>query len=111
MTYFLWLLLFVWLPQLALIALFPRTLWAYRRTLIACTMWSLIFSVPWELWAVHTEIWIFPPHTNIGGLFLGVPLEEYLFIGFVGLFIASATVITKAKRGPRMTEPGRNAAL
>ncbi len=94
-TYIGWLALFVWLPLLTLWVLYFQTLRRYKRTMIFCVFWALVFSVPWDWWAIRTRIWIFPPDTNVGIWVGGIPLEEYLFIIFVTALISTITLVLR----------------
>ncbi|OGH42612.1 MAG: hypothetical protein A3H79_03435 [Candidatus Levybacteria bacterium RIFCSPLOWO2_02_FULL_36_8b] len=69
----------------------------YKKTLFACVFWALVFSVPWDYWAIKTKIWNFPNNTNLGIWFGGLPLEEYLFIIFVTFEISTLTLVLKNK--------------
>lgn len=93
--YLKWLLIFVWLPTLFLWLKNFDLLRRYTSTLSLCIIFALIFSVPWDLWAIKTKIWVFPQDTNLGIWFGGLPLEEYLFIIFVTLEIGSLTLVLK----------------
>lgn len=97
MSYLWWLTLFVFVPQAILLTQF-RILLRYWRTLLFCILWSLAFGAPWDIWAVNTKIWTFPDDTNVG-LWVGIPLEEYLFIVFVTLLVSSITLVVRARLG------------
>jgi len=66
--------------------------------MLFCVSWALVFSVPWDLWAIRTNIWMFPGTTNVG-LWFGLPLEEYFFIMFVTLLLSSITIVLKVRFG------------
>lgn len=95
--YLIWLSIFVWIPTLLLWTTNFNILRRYKKTLILCIFAALVFSIPWDYWATGTKIWIFPKETNLGILFGGLPLEEYLFIIFVTLEISTITLIVKNK--------------
>jgi len=59
--------------------------------------WAVVFSAPWDFWAVQTQIWIFPEETNVGLLLGGVPIEEYLFYTFVTALVSTITLILKSR--------------
>ena len=93
--YIKWLLIFVWLPTLILWITNFHFLKRYKRTLLFCIFWALVFSVPWDYWAIRTKIWVFPKDTNLGFLVSGLPFEEYLFIIFVTFEISTLTLVLK----------------
>ena len=92
-SYPLWLLLFLTLP-LALIWLFKfRTLLKYRVVLMLIALGCLIVSVPWDILSVNDHIWYFSEPYILGVWLLGLPIEEYAYILFVGLLSASVTIL------------------
>lgn len=95
MQYLLWLSLFVWLPIAMIWGFNHALLWKYRRTLLYAMFFALVFSVPWDIYAVLTKIWFFPPEGNAGIFLLGLPIEEYLFITTTTLMLASVTIVAK----------------
>jgi lycopene cyclase domain-containing protein len=97
LTYINWLTIFVWLPLAILWMTNFRVMWKYKRTIGFCVFCALVFSVPWDLWAIYTKIWIFPADTNMGLWFAGLPLEEYLFIIFVTILLSTITLILREK--------------
>jgi lycopene cyclase domain-containing protein len=98
MDYLRWLTYCVWIPQLLLLATNFKIIVRYWRTILFCIFWALIFSVPWDLWAIGSNIWMFPPETNVG-LWFGLPLEEYFFIIFVTVLISSLTIVVRVRLG------------
>jgi len=96
-TYLTWLLIFVWLPTLLLWITNFHTLRLYTKTLSLCIFFALVFSTPWDYWAIKTKIWVFPQDTNLGIWFGGLPLEEYLFIIFVTFEVSTLTLVLKHK--------------
>jgi lycopene cyclase domain-containing protein len=102
MTYLAWLTLFVWVPQIVLLVTNFELLWGYRRTLSWCVFWALVFSIPWDWWAIRTKVWVFPSDTNLGVWIGGLPLEEYLFIIFVTLLVSSLTLVLKGRARVRL---------
>ena len=104
MTYIYWLSIFVWLPLLLMWAFNLRYLLSYKKTFLLCIFWSLVFSVPWDYWAIRTQIWIFPADTNLGIWIGGLPLEEYFFIVFVTLLASTITLLLKRRFERRLTQ-------
>ena len=102
MTYLFWLLVFLWGPQLVLFLFYGPMLWRYRKTLILCMISALIFSVPWDWWAISSGTWMFPAGGNLGVRIGASPLEEYLFIIFATLFMSSITLVLRNLLGSRL---------
>ena len=97
MAYIYWLIIFVWLPIIVLWAINWKYLSQYKKTFLYCIIWALIFSIPWDIWAVQTQIWLFPQDTNIGFWIGGLPLEEYLFMIFVTLLISTIALLLRKR--------------
>ena len=97
MAYLLWLTLFVWIPLALMWLVEWRYLWRFRRVFLKFIGWALLFSVPWDFWAIQSKIWLFPPDTNVGVWIGGLPLEEYLFIIFVTLLVSTATIVVRKR--------------
>ncbi len=97
MAYIYWLSIFVWLPLLILWAINWKYLARYKKTFLYCIGWALLFSIPWDIWAVQKQIWIFPHNTNIGVWIGGLPMEEYLFIIFVTMLISTTVLLLKKR--------------
>jgi len=92
-SYPLWLLLFLTLP-LALIWIFKfQTLIRYKLALTLTTIGCLILSVPWDILSVNDHIWYFSKPHIVGVWLLGLPIEEYVYISFVGLLASSVTIL------------------
>jgi lycopene cyclase domain-containing protein len=91
--YFLWLLLFVGLPLVVLWILFPGVLLKYRSTYLYCIAGSLLISIPWDIIAVLTDIWRFPQGCCQGPVIVSLPIEEYVFICAVALYISTLSLI------------------
>lgn len=96
-AYLIWLTIFVWVPIVGLWAYKPKVMWRYRKTLALCIFWALVFSIPWDVWAVRVNVWMFPADTNLGIILGSLPLEEYFFIIFVTLLVASFTLLLKER--------------
>ena len=97
MAYIYWLTIFVWIPLIFLWIQNWGYLIHYKKTVLYCALWALIFSVPWDFWAIQTRIWIFPPDTNVGFWIGGIPLEEYFFIIFVTMLVSTVTLLFKRR--------------
>lgn len=97
MVYIYWLSIFVWLPLIVLWAINWRYLLQYRKTFLYCVIWALIFSIPWDIWAVRADIWHFPQDTNVGFRISGLPLEEYFFMIFVTMLLSTVVLLLKKR--------------
>lgn len=97
MAYLFWLAIFVWLPLAVLWATHWSYLSRYWRTFLYCALAALIFSIPWDLWAVEMQIWFFPAATHLGPTLLGLPMEEYLFMVFVTLLVATFALVARKR--------------
>jgi lycopene cyclase domain-containing protein len=98
-SYPLWLLLFLTLP-LGLIWLVKfRTLLKYRVALTLTAIGCLALAVPWDILSVGDRIWYFSKPYILGAWLLGLPVEEYVYILFVGLLSASVTVLVWERYG------------
>ena len=92
-SYRLWLLIFLTLP-LGLIWCFRfQRLMQYRLVLTLTSLGCLALAVPWDILAVKDHIWYFSEPYILGVWMLGLPIEEYVYILFVGLLSASVTVL------------------
>ena len=104
MAYIYWLTIFVWVPIILLWIRNWEYLIRYKRTVLYCVLWALIFSVPWDFWAIQTRIWIFPSDTNVGFWIGSIPLEEYFFIIFVTMLISTVSLLFKRRLERGMVE-------
>jgi lycopene cyclase domain-containing protein len=92
LTYLLWLLLFIGLPLLGLLW-WRRLLWRQRRALGWTLLGSLVGGWAWDALAVQVGTWYYDP-ANIAGIWwLGLPLEEWLWVTGVTLLFGGVTVI------------------
>jgi 15-cis-phytoene synthase/lycopene beta-cyclase len=72
-----------------------RILRRYKRTVGSCVLAALVFSIPWDGWAIKSEIWKFPATTNLG-IRLGVfPLEEIVFYIGATILLSSLTLVLR----------------
>jgi len=100
-SYSLWLLIFLTLP-LALIWSFKfRTLLKYRLALFLTALACLALAVPWDMLAVSDHIWYFSRPYILGVWLLGLPVEDYVYILFVGLLSSSVTILVWDRYGVR----------
>lgn len=98
MSYLLWLFVFIWLPTFILWLFNFSLLWRYKKILIYAMIGALSISIPWDILAISNHIWYFPKQ-GIVGIYLGIiPLEEYLYMTTVTLFVASVVLIFREKK-------------
>ena len=100
MQYIFWLIFFVWIPTVAIWTWQPQLLWKYRRTLAWAMFWSVVFSLPWDIYAVQTKIWFFPPEGNWGVFIYDLPIEEILFMTTSTLMVGSVAIVAKYRLFP-----------
>jgi lycopene cyclase domain-containing protein len=91
-TYLIWLGLFIGLPLFGLLRWWPW-LWQQRRALGLASLGSLLGGWAWDAWAVQFGVWFYEPGNIIGWWFLGLPLEEWLWIVGVTLMFGGLTVV------------------
>lgn len=97
MNYIFWLATFIWIPTFILWYKNFALLWKYWRTFAYAMFFAVLFSYPWDVLAVKNDIWFFPQRGNLNIYIAELPLEEYLFMITVTLFVATVTVIFKYK--------------
>ena len=97
MKYLLWLTAFVWLPTIYLWARYPEIIKTYWKSIFGCGLGALLVSLPWDHWAIKNGVWFFPEGSLSGHWFLGLPLEEYLFIFFVPVCAATFFILMAKK--------------
>ncbi len=99
-TYLIWLALFIALPLTLLWLIWPRVLWAQRRALAWTSLGALVGGWLWDGLAIQVGVWYYAPETIAGLWFLGMPLEEWLWIVGVTLLFGSTTVVLLHYRPP-----------
>ncbi len=98
-TYLLLLLLFVGLPLLFIAWRWPRALWRQRRALGWTILGSLVGGWGWDAIAVRWGIWYFEPAHIANLWFLGLPLEEWIWIAGTTSLFATLTVVLMERPG------------
>jgi len=104
-TYLIWLALFLGLPILLLCARWPRAIWAQRRALGWTTLGALVGGWLWDGLAIHAHIWYYEPAKIAGLWWLGMPLEEWLWIAGVTLLFGCLTIVLVEQTPERAHEP------
>jgi lycopene cyclase domain-containing protein len=106
LAYIRWLAAFVWLPLAALWITHPRLMLEHKKTLASSAFLALVFSVPWDVWAIGSGIWSFPKDNLLGVYILNVPIEEYLFIVFLTLLVSTVTLVLRKHLGKSLLPKG-----
>lgn len=92
-TYLIWLGLFMGLPILAIAIIGRRQLWQARRALAWVTVGALLGGWAWDALSVQWRVWFYSP-ANITGLwFVGLPLEEWIWIVGIAWIFGGLTVL------------------
>lgn len=95
-TYLIWLALFIGVPLLILLR-WRRPIWAQRRALGWTLVGSLVGGWVWDALAVRYDLWYYDEGHLAGPWFLGLPLEEWLWITGVTLMFGGLTVVLKER--------------
>ena len=93
-TYLVWLALCMGVPLLALLIWRDR-LWRQRRALVWTLVGAGVGGWLWDGFAVRIGLWTYDPAHLSGIWFLGLPLEEWLWIGGMTLLFGGVTVVLK----------------
>lgn len=81
--YLRWLLFFALLPSIFLWGLQGKYLILYKKTILIIFLLSFFSGIATEIIAVDIlHLWYYSPLFHHGFFFLGLPLEEYLFLIF-----------------------------
>jgi lycopene cyclase domain-containing protein len=104
-TYLIWLALFVALPIAGLAAWGGRVWWRERRALAWTLLGAAVGGWAWDYTAIQLGFWSFTDTHKIGIHFLGLPLEEWLWILGVSWMFAGLALILHARRPPRDQAP------
>jgi lycopene cyclase domain-containing protein len=92
-TYLIWLFVFIALPIIFLWLRWPREVWSQRRALGWTVAGSLVGGWLWDWVAIEVGVWYYDPAYISGVWFLGMPLEEWLWIVGVTLMFGSVTIV------------------
>lgn len=88
--------LFIFLPTGIFWAFFRKYLWQFRKTLLKVIILSLCLGIPMDLLATNIlHVWFFNPVKNIGFQYLGLPLEEWVFVFVIPQMIAVIFLLMK----------------
>ena len=92
-TYLIWLALFIGLPIIIMAFRWRTTLIRQWRTLLLIVLGALAGGWAWDALSVRVGVWHYRPENVLGHWFLGLPLEEWLWIAGVALMFGMLTVI------------------
>lgn len=99
LSYITWILVFVAIPLVILWILNFDYFKKYLKIFILTSGGALLFSVPWDFIAIKEQIWMFEKPYIFGIWFLGLPIEEWLFIVLVTALFTSVTLLFWKKWG------------
>ena len=85
--------IFVFIPIIIMLVWKKDLFLRFKKTIVLCGIGSLVFAVPWDHFAIKDGLWWFPEDEILGIWFLGLPLEEWCFIFFIGMEIAMMALI------------------
>lgn len=92
-TYLVWLGVFMGLPILAIAWMGRWALWQARRALGWVTAGALVGGWAWDALSVHWRVWFYNPANISGVWFLGLPLEEWIWIVGIAWLFGGLTVL------------------
>lgn len=93
--YTLWLLLFNVAPVTLLWTFFFKELRVYWSVFVFCISCSIIVGVLWDFFAIHNQIWYWPPSCCALPRVNGLPLEEPIFMAFTSALIIAMTILCR----------------
>jgi len=93
LSYWIWLTIYVFTPMAVVLIWKKDLIMRYKRTVLLCGIGSLVFAVPWDHFAIKAGLWWFPESEILGIWFLGLPLEEWIFISFIGMEISMMALV------------------
>lgn len=97
MEYITWLFISAGLPLIFIFVKYFNLLKKYRNTLVLVVLLALLIHIPWDVYAVATNIWSFPGGKNFGINIINLPVEEWLYTIFIPLLGACITLVAKYK--------------
>jgi lycopene cyclase domain-containing protein len=107
-TYVIWLSAFVGVPLIGLGLCFWRLWWRERRALGWTLAGAGVGGCVWDFTAIQLGFWSFSDSNIVGVIFLGLPLEEWLWIfGVTWLFAGIALVLADKTLGAAAADGDR----
>jgi len=98
LEYLIWLFIFVVTPISVLYLSFRKVLKPYKKVFIYVAILSVVFATFWDIIATWLTVWYFPPEKNLGLIIFNLPLEEFLFMIFVSIWISMLTAVVKCRK-------------
>jgi lycopene cyclase domain-containing protein len=83
------------LPILLIWTKYGNYLKKYIKVHVYCVLFSLLFGVPWDIWAVKSDMWNYESNHILGIWFLGIPIEEYFYIVTVAFLFTTITLLLR----------------
>lgn len=94
--YLRWEIIFVFVPSLIIWAFFGSYLIKYKKIILKIAVASFVWGLVFDLVASPTlGVWHFHPTENLRITFLGLPIEEYVFLTFVPQELTSILLLVK----------------
>ncbi len=99
LEYLLLLTFFIFLPLVSMWIWKFSVLKQYMPIFLLTTMGALLFAVPWDYLSLKEKVWQLHVEKTLPFLFLGLPLEEWLFYLSVTWLFSTTTILLYAKYG------------
>lgn len=93
LSYWIWLAVYVFIPIIAILIWKKDLILKFKKTVLLGGIGSLVVAVPWDYFAIRDGLWWFPGSEILGVWFLGLPLEEWCFIFFIGVEITMMALV------------------
>lgn len=96
LPYMRWNIIFVFVPSIIIWFFYWKYLLKYKKTILYVTVGSFVWGLLFDLVASPIlNVWHFNSMQNLGISFLGLPLEEYLFILIVPQELTAIVLILR----------------
>ena len=93
-----WHILFTLIPSILLWTFFGKYLLRYKKTILFITLGSFLWAIPVDVLATPIlKIYFFNPTKDLGIHWLGLPLEEYLFILLIPQVITAIALLIRRR--------------
>jgi len=79
-----------------------KTLITYKKIILITVVGAIVCALGWDIIAIDQNIWYFTKPQIVGLWFLGLPLEEWLFIALATLSFATITILLWEKMGRKI---------
>lgn len=101
-SYLFWLGIFIVVPLVIIWIWQYPILSKYSYLFLPSIIGAILFTLPWDFISIKEQIWYFTTPQIVGIWFLGLPLEEWLFISLSTLLFATGTILVWEKFGRRV---------